>query len=75
MLKHFDGFISRDISKEPFRAYMYPYGEEYIIDKPMTLLLKESDTDSHRVIDAQGMCHVIRKDWLAICFPEHALEF
>jgi len=75
MLKELPGFITIDISNEEWRAYMYDEEAEYIIIEPQTLYMKESDTDSHRVVDKNGTCHYISRGWVAITFPAEALGF
>lgn len=62
MLKELPGFIGIDISNESWRSYVYIIdGEEvvYSVPSPVTLYMKETDTDSHRVVDDEGVCHYI----------------
>ena len=75
MLKEVKGFIAVDISGENYRTYIYPDGCEYTVERPQTLYMKESDTDSHRVTDDIGRCHYIARGWVAIIWPEEALHF
>lgn len=74
MLKEVEGFIAVDVSRENYRIYCYDDGREYRIDRPQTLYMKESDTDSHRVTDDIGHCHYIARGWIAIIWPEEALK-
>lgn len=79
MIKRIAGFIDANISNESWRSYVYLDEDgndiEYTIFDPVTLYMKESDTDSHRVVDADGVCHYITKGWVAIRWPAEALEF
>jgi len=73
--KNLDGFKMHNIYQEVNRRYHYPDGVVYTIYGPETLYVKESDPDSHRVIDSAGVAHIPSKGWLAISFDKSGLEF
>jgi hypothetical protein len=51
-----------DISTEQFREYVFPDGEVVRIDSPLKLHV--SDSDAHRVFDAEGESHYIPPKWI-----------
>jgi len=51
-----------DISSEQFREYVFPEGEVVRIESPQKLHVSESD--SHRILDAQGESHYIPPKWI-----------
>ena len=62
--------IWNDISGlEAWREYTFPGDGVYRINKPMLINVKRSERgDSHRIIDAAGIRHYIRADWLGFKF-------
>lgn len=58
--------IEADITSEEWREYVYADGSSYRIDKPGTLYLKETNLDSHRVVDCDEITHYPKNKWIAI---------
>lgn len=53
-----------DISSEKCRCYVYPGGEKYRIDYPVTLYILQNG--SHRVVDEDGFTHRPTPGWLGL---------
>ena len=51
-----------DISSEHFREYEFPGGEVVRINSPLKLHV--SDSDAHRIFDANGESHYIPPEWI-----------
>lgn len=53
------------INNEAWRQYDFPNGGRVVIEQPVKLNVKRSERgDSHRLIDAQGICHYIPAGWI-----------
>lgn len=62
-----EGFSLHDVSVEEWRTYHYEDGVQYTVNRPVKLFLKRTPSgDSHRVVDADGITHCPRRDWVAL---------
>lgn len=60
-------YDQRDLSDEAHRTYVFGPGRAYRIDLPLVVAVKKTARgDTHRVIDAGGICHYIPAGWIAI---------
>jgi len=55
-----------DISSESYRLYRYQKGENITIRGPKTLYI-DSNGD-HKIVDAEGQTHIIKKGWMHLKF-------
>ncbi len=61
-----EGMSMHNIARECWREYVYDDGT-YQITQPVTLFLKQDEKgDSHRVLDARGVVHYVKRGWRAI---------
>jgi hypothetical protein len=56
-----------DISNEAYRTYAFGGGRSYTITEPVKLnVTRKPNGDSHRIIDAAGVCHYIPAGWIGL---------
>lgn len=58
-----------NISNESYRLYRYQKGENIMIRNPKTLYI-DSNGD-HKVADAEGQTHIVKKGWMHLKFKLH----